>query len=272
MLRTIFILVFLRENQGSTILGHLNLEESSIDRLTQSLFEHAKLHQFKTEAQFPPCPKNTTKACTKTQSCVMIERRLCDGPTCTMVPMGTCVVHLTPETSELPQPAPLSASKSATKKPSRHKNEDYFSLNSGSPSLESKDIVRRALTNHTVAVHVDVLTPVYQLTRSREANLERYSPIFHLLGDQYSRDRHVITGDGFHINLHRGSACRRLPRAQNLAVIFSDPIAIQLNQVVGRALTHGKQSITGAVSSRYFSGDTQVFLYKTSPKKYVLIL
>ena len=128
-------------------------------------------------------------------------------------------------------------------------------------------MVRRALTNHTVVVKVDIRTPVYQLTRSREANLERYSPIFHLLGDQYSRDRHVITGDGFHINLHRGSACRRLPRAQNLAVIFSDPIAIQLNQVVGQALTIGKHSLTGAVSSRYFSGETQVFLYKTTPKK-----
>ena len=128
-------------------------------------------------------------------------------------------------------------------------------------------MVHRALTNHTVAVKLEVLSPVYQLTRSREANLERYSPIFHLLGNQYSRDRHVITGDGFHINLHRGSACRRLPRAQNLAVVFSDPIAIQLNQAVGQALSNGKHHLTGAVSSRYYSGDTRIFLYKTTPTK-----
>ena len=262
----ILILVILREYGCTTVLGHLNLEDSSIDRLTQSLFEHARLHEFKNEAQFPPCLKNTTVACKKTQSCVMIDRRLCDGGTCTMTPIGTCVVQLTPK-PELPAPAPLSSSPSTAKKPTRPKNVDYFSLHSGSPSLESQAMVRRALTNHTVTVKVEILSPVYQLTQSREANMERYSPIFHLLGDQYSRDRHVITGDGFHINMHRGSACRRLPRAQNLAVIFSDPLAIQLNQKVGQALSNGQHRLTGAVSSRYYSGETRIFLYKTTPTK-----
>ena len=119
MMRTILFLIILREC-CCTVLSHLNLENSSVDRLTDSLFGHFKLHEFETEAQFPPCPKNTTVACEKTQTCVMIERRLCDGPTCTMTPMGTCVVQLT-ESLELPTPAPLSVPESTAKTPTRHR-------------------------------------------------------------------------------------------------------------------------------------------------------
>ena len=251
-----FFLLF-RDVFGAPNLSHLDLSGTSIDRLTNQLFAHAKLHQL--EDNFPPCKENITKpVCREDQTCSMIDRRSCADDNCELVSMPTCVTEFSKDTSTTPSPTSL-LSKSSREK---SKKQDFFQITSGSPSLTSKAIVRRALRNTTVTVHLEPLTPVYQLDRDMASSLDLYSPIYHLLGKHYARDHHTINGDGFHLHMHRSSACRRLPRAHDLAVVHSDALAIQLNNQIGSFLSKGKNGFSGVVTSRSYGGDTQVYLYK----------
>ena len=240
-----------------------DLSGTSMDRLTNQLFAHAKLHHL--EDNFPPCKGNFTKpTCRKDQTCSMIDRRSCADDTCEFVSMPTCITEFSKGTSTTSSPTPSSPTPDRLKS----KKQDFFEISSGSPSLTSKALVRRALRNITVTVQLEPLTPVYQLDRDMASSLDLYSPIFHLLGKDYARDRHTINGDGFHLHMHRSSACRRLPRAHDLAVVHSDALAIQLNNQIGSFLSKGKNSFSGVVTSRSYSGDTQVLLYKLDSKRW----
>ena len=259
----LFHLLFFRDISCAPNLSHLDLPGTSVDRLTSQLFAHAKLHHL--ESNFPPCTGNITKpSCRNDQTCSMVDRRSCADQQCEFVSMPTCITEFTSDKTGTTSPPDSSTMKGA---PSQSKKQDYFQLTSGSPSLTSKAMVRRALRNSTITIHLERLTPVYQLDHDMASSLDLYSPIFHLLGKHYSRDRHTINGDGFKLHMHRSSACRRLPRAHDLAVVHSDALAIQLNNQVGSFLSKGKTSFSGVVTSRSYAGDTEVFLYKIDSKR-----
>ena len=221
----------------------LDLDTSSIDSLVSSLTIHAKVMT----NQFDLCANST---CSSDQICRLVPHQVCDHPSCEPNIEPTCFTNLTQSGSASVKATGL------TEELSPH-----------APSSTSKRLMKRA-SKKPQLVNIIAAPPVFH--PKREGNGMLTSPemvaVALLTGDVDAGSR-THKGDGFTLDLHPNSACKRLPSNFDLGIILLDPIAIQANAAVGRVLSKKETQGSGAVYTTYFDGYTDIFLYHFTSKK-----
>ena len=231
--------------QLASSISVIDLEGSSVASLVSSLTIHATVLQ----NDFPDCQNST---CNANESCKIIPRKSCDHPSCNTMELPTCITNLT-ETATTPSKV---TSTGLTETISSH-----------APSITSQRLIKRALKAPQL-VEVDASPPVFYPKRIGNGLLtsKELVAVALLTGDVHKSSR-SHRGDGFTLDLHPKSWCKRLPDNFDIGLILLDSISIQVNAVVGQALNKGDSSIDGAIFTSYYDGITDVFLYSHTTTK-----
>ena len=223
----------------------IDLEDSSVSALVSSLTIHATV----LKNDFPDCQNST---CDANESCKMIPRKSCGHPSCNTITLPTCIHNMTDTT-------PTSSKVISTGLTE--------TISSHAPSVTSQRLLKRALKAPQL-VEVDTAPPVFYPKRIGNGLLtsKELVAVALLTGDVH-KSSHSHRGNGFTLDLHPKSWCKRLPDHFDIGLVLLDSISIQVNAAVGQALNKGDDYIDGAIFTTYYDGITDVFLYSHTTTK-----